>query len=298
LGERVSGTFTSPEDLARQVVQAIRNWEQELARGEKAEAQTLIPSLDGLLWPEASDAAATAGFRGKSHEELLRVLQVLLDRHLGVHAQVSTFQSLADAGCDVQALFPAQGLKYGIQVKSHGDISKSDFAKDTLAQIQDSRQHGLKRLYVVLAGDLTDPSQREKVRGLHSRINRMKDEYVLVVPPERAWTLWYGSPSGGQITGPAITGRARGEYVWKRLDGSPSAAEIGGPATTESARGEHEEEDDERRHLRKLVTTKRRRLHALEIQQATRGIDTPPHVTTEIEDLRHEIAALEARMRG
>jgi len=151
--------------------------------------KTVLPELNWLLLPKPSDVATTAGFRGKKHKELLSILQVVLEAHFGARVQVSIFQSLGDAGCDIGLLFHAEGLKYGIQVKSHGDIGKNDFAKDTLAQIQDSRRHGLGQLYLVLAGDLTDLSQEQKVRGLDSRISQMKDDYVTVVPPEKAWML-------------------------------------------------------------------------------------------------------------
>ncbi len=50
-------------------------------------------------------------------------------------------------------------------------------------------------------------------------------------------------------------------------------------------------------YLRKLLATKRRRLQALELQEAQFGISAPPHVTIEIEDLRREIAELEAQLK-
>jgi hypothetical protein len=195
--ERIRDTFVSPDDLAWRVVRAIHNWEQELT---KAETATLIPTLDRLLWPEASDEAATAGVRGKDHGELVEALYKALDRQLGEYARVSTLHSLGEAGCDIEVFFHAQRLKYGVQIKSHVDIKERDFATKTLAQIQDSRRHALNRLYLVLAGDLTDKSQREKVRNLHSRIDQMQDEYVVVVPPERMWTLfckWAPSSEAG-----------------------------------------------------------------------------------------------------
>jgi hypothetical protein len=55
---------------------------------------------------------------------------------------------------------------------------------------------------------------------------------------------------------------------------------------------------DGQKHLRELLTAKRRRLNVLELQAAKYGIAAPPHVTIEIEDLRREIAELEARLGG
>jgi hypothetical protein len=48
-------------------------------------------------------------------------------------------------------------------------------------------------LYVLLAGDMTDRSQEEKVRALEARISRQNDDYVVTVSPERLWTLLFGN---------------------------------------------------------------------------------------------------------
>jgi hypothetical protein len=84
-----------------------------------------------------------------------------------------------------------KAAKYGVQLKSYNDIAEEGFAPNTLAQIQDSKQHGLNGLYVLLAGDLTSPSQIQNVRNFISRVSKMKDKYVQVVPPERLWTLLF-----------------------------------------------------------------------------------------------------------
>ncbi len=48
-------------------------------------------------------------------------------------------------------------------------------------------------------------------------------------------------------------------------------------------------------HNQKLIEMKQRRLNALQLQQAQMGINTPPHVTLEIEDLESELAQLQAQ---
>jgi hypothetical protein len=55
----------------------------------------------------------------------------------------------------------------------------------------------MEKLCVVIAADIRevrtgrtlDNSNSQKVRGLISRVSTMCDPYVVVVPPERAWTL-------------------------------------------------------------------------------------------------------------
>ncbi len=49
-------------------------------------------------------------------------------------------------------------------------------------------------------------------------------------------------------------------------------------------------------HVRKLIIQKTRRLQALEVMVARKGISTPPEVITEIEDLRKEISGLEQEL--
>lgn len=56
-------------------------------------------------------------------------------------------------------------------------------------------------------------------------------------------------------------------------------------------------DDDERQQLREVLRAHQRRLRVLEIQEATKGINTPPEIITEIEDVRSEIRTTEMRLR-
>lgn len=66
------------------------------------------------------------------------------------------------------------------------------------------------------------------------------------------------------------------------------------PTATSSERDALLQEQQE--HLKKLVDIHRRRLRLLEMQQAQFGIHVPPHIMTEIEDNRAEIANLQRQM--
>jgi len=145
-------------------------------------------SVDHILRAQAADIAVTAGFRERRHDPMLNVLRTILEAELVGGPRISILQSLQDRGCDLLIEWPGHA-KYGVQLKSNGDVAAGDFATKTLAQIQDSRQHGLERLYVVLAADITSESNQQKVRALVSRISAMNDPYVAVVPPENAWNL-------------------------------------------------------------------------------------------------------------
>jgi hypothetical protein len=146
--------------------------------------------LGHILWPPAAAVALTAGFRDERHDPLVTRLQAILEAKLLERPRLSILQSLQDRGCDLLIEWPLRA-KYGVQLKSNGDVEEKGFANKTLAQIQDSRQHGLERLFVVLAADITDTSNAQIVRGMVSRISSMKDPYVVAVPPERAWTLLF-----------------------------------------------------------------------------------------------------------
>jgi hypothetical protein len=145
-------------------------------------------AIDAFLWAAAAAPSKTKDFRTWLHDPLLVRLRARADQHLPGRPKVSIFQSLHDAGCDLLVDWGSDA-KYGVQLKSYQDIAKEDFAVTTLSQIQDSKQHGLKRLYVLLAGDLTSKSQDQKVRAFESRISKMNDPYVKTVSPERVWTL-------------------------------------------------------------------------------------------------------------
>ena len=61
-------------------------------------------------------------------------------------------------------------MRIGIQVKSYGDIQKKDFSSQVPLQIFESEKHGLSKILLALAGDLTDKSQEQKVRRMISEI--------------------------------------------------------------------------------------------------------------------------------
>src|SRR5262249_6921910 len=130
------------------------------------------------------------------HDRLLERLRMVLDATSPDHPRISILQSLQDRGCDLLIDWP-QRAKYGVQLKNNDDVRREDFANKTVSQIQDSHQHGLVRLFVVLAADITGDSNLQKVRGFESRISAMNDPYVAIVPPERAWSLLFPTPAPG-----------------------------------------------------------------------------------------------------
>jgi hypothetical protein len=185
------------QHLVKTVPRTSRTWDAVMQR----RSQFLEPGrvLQNVLWAAAADVERTGGFRELRHDPLVTRLQGILEDRLLERPRMSVLQSLQDRGVDLLIEWPHRA-KYGVQLKSNGDVEKEDFALHTLMQIQDSRQHGLEKLYVVIAADIRevrkgkklDNANSQKVRGLISRISSMNDPYVVIVPPERAWTLLLG----------------------------------------------------------------------------------------------------------
>ena len=57
-------------------------------------------------------------------------------------------------------------------------------------------------------------------------------------------------------------------------------------------------DSEEAEHLRALIKILRRRLHVLEEQAARYGLQCPPHIQTEIEDIKERIATFERQIGG
>jgi len=129
----------------------------------------------------------TKAFQTINHEDgceafryWLEQMRIVLDEPVNVNIT----QSLRDDGVDVLLVFLKSKVKFGFQIKSDNDVHKKDFTKNTIAQIERSRKHGVYKFFLAICADLTDKSQREKVRGLTSEISEMGD-YCHIFSPEK-----------------------------------------------------------------------------------------------------------------
>jgi hypothetical protein len=132
--------------------------------------------------------------------------------------------------------------------------------------------------------------QTEDPSGLRRRILPLMRERCQ--PPKRIAMLTYAD----------FTTPGRWESELQRLVSSfreGPAPPQAGPAIPQAApQAAKADVGEEQRHLCELLSTKRRRLQVLEVQEAKYGIAAPAHIVLEIEDLRREIADLEAKLRG
>src|SRR5262249_47689792 len=127
----------------------------------------------GARWPRGAEMEGRGDFGEHGHDPLLARLQGIIEDRLLERPRISILQSLQDRGVDLLVEWPHRA-KYGVQLKSNGDVEKEDFAGHTVMQLADSKQHGLERFFVVIAADIRevrqgrklDNSNSQKVRGL------------------------------------------------------------------------------------------------------------------------------------
>ena len=137
--------------VVKQIPRTSRTWDAVLQRRSRFLQPERV--LQNVLWPVAADVERTGGFREHRHDPLLIRLQGILEERLLERPQMSILQSLQDRGVDLLIEWPQRG-KYGVQLKSNGDVEKEDFAAHTVMQLADSKQHGLVKLFVVIAADI------------------------------------------------------------------------------------------------------------------------------------------------
>ncbi|MGH9988544.1 MAG: hypothetical protein ACRD8W_31815, partial [Nitrososphaeraceae archaeon] len=128
-----------------------------------------------------------------SHEELCESFVFWFSQTKLVFGEsliISPEQSLRDEGIDVILYFPDSNMKIGIQVKSYGDVENPDFSTNVIKQIFRSKKHGITKLILALAGDLTSRSQQEKIRGLVSELSQRNDNYVHTLVPESVLNIF------------------------------------------------------------------------------------------------------------
>ena len=133
------------------------------------------------------DDLETRKLRDLSHETACKRLIMWINKKLSenkVRFNIKLLQSMRDAGVDVLVTSSEQN-KYGFQIKSFLDIQEKDFTMKVKAQLSDAEKHGLTHFWIVLCGDMTDKSQREKVRGLISEISIRKRSDIEIISPEQ-----------------------------------------------------------------------------------------------------------------
>lgn len=128
-------------------------------------------------------------FRDLSHNQLLKSLKSWLEDKKSEMAQTIysiTIHSRHEDGIDILIEFSQS--KIGVQVHSYEDIKgeKEVFGSKVMRQVGESLKHPLSGRIIVYCGDMTDPSQKDKVLRSISEISQMKNMNIRCVPPEKA----------------------------------------------------------------------------------------------------------------
>jgi hypothetical protein len=163
-----------------------------LPKKTKNQVKTCLDLIDRIFNCKGTFTDETKVFQSISHEALCQAFQYWLEQMritISEPINIAITQSLRDEGIDVLLEFLKSKVKLGFQVKSYNDINQKDFTQSCVAQISRSHKHTINRLIIGIGADLTDVSQREKVRGLTSEISQMGD-FCLVFSPEKTLTIW------------------------------------------------------------------------------------------------------------
>jgi hypothetical protein len=153
----------------------------------REEAIKLILNLFNV---ESKSEEETAVFQGASHEELLDALEYWIDQCKMIFGDVviDNLQGFKDSGVDIGISLVRSNIRFGLQVKSHGDIEKPDFYTKVKSQAFESDSHSLEKYIILFGGDMN--TQKTKVNGIIAELSqRNTDLRIITVPPEKLLTI-------------------------------------------------------------------------------------------------------------
>lgn len=169
-------------------------WEDEIQK------MTKINDLLKIFELPKSDLKSTEKFSEISHDDLCNTFDnwfVFASRREGWNVNSVEIHGLHDRGIDlIFGLAKGEGdeCKIGIQVKSDRDIKKGLEAQVSTT-LANWGQFNVDFLIIIFCGDLTNKSQKIKVRQQVSRIQQNKANNILTLEPRKAVTIFnYSSP--------------------------------------------------------------------------------------------------------
>jgi hypothetical protein len=157
--------------------------------------QQSLDKLVTLFNVKTSPIESTGYFKKAhvSHNDLCDAFAYWIDQVkmvFGEPVSVIQNQSLRDAGVDVLIDLQRSGIKFGIQVKSPGDVDNKGLSREVHAQITQSHRHNLHKLVLAFAGDYTTKEHPQRVGGLISELHQGDYGYLLIIPPEKVITIY------------------------------------------------------------------------------------------------------------
>jgi hypothetical protein len=154
--------------------------------------EVLIERMLKCLDVQPSKVKETQYFQRKSHDSLCVDIETWVNKlqvFLGEFIWIEQNQSLKDEGVDLLVHFIESHVKFGFQIKSHGDISEKTFSTKVDAQILRTKKHDISAFFIFFGGNLNDRSHFERVRQKISSISQMGVKNVYCINPEKFYTI-------------------------------------------------------------------------------------------------------------
>ncbi|KKK88124.1 hypothetical protein LCGC14_2746320, partial [marine sediment metagenome] len=154
--------------------------------------EILIERMLKCLDVQPSKVKDTLYFQRKSHDSLCEDVESWVNKLqfiLGEFIWIEQNQSLKDEGVDLLVHFIESQIKFGLQIKSHGDISDKNFSTKLDAQILRTKKHDISALFIFFGGNLNDKSHFERIRQKISSISQIGIKNVYCINPEKFYTI-------------------------------------------------------------------------------------------------------------
>src|SRR6266540_5907039 len=125
-----------------------------------------LKRIEKLFDIKESKIEDTKIFSNINHQTLIDAFIYWIDQSKLIFGEPVKFldiQNIKDSGVDIYFELLQSKTQFGVQVKTFGDIQKSDFSQSLSAQISDSHTYPISKYVVAFAGDLTNSIQFQKI---------------------------------------------------------------------------------------------------------------------------------------
>lgn len=147
----------------------------------------IIKNLLVLFDVKPSPTAETVFFKNlpQQQQELDNAFEYWIDQSkeiFGEEGKIEKTHGLKEAGIDLSFNLMESRFKFGVQIKTYGDIKDPNFSLHVSSQKTQSLKHKLSKYLIAFAGDMTDKKQIPKVRGMISELSQQEDNYAIPLP--------------------------------------------------------------------------------------------------------------------
>lgn len=163
---------------------------------EPTRSRSFVTQILCLLDRGTGTCDETSYFANKSHKNLVDEFRSYLEMHVPLigSSHVEITQALNDRGTDL--LLQREDCKIGFQIKSHYDVSESDFSAKVKRQLAESNAHGLDKWFLLICSPLQHKGHdyTEKIAHLLNELSTYKMDYVEAYGP-RNTIKYFNNPT-------------------------------------------------------------------------------------------------------